>query len=130
MTKPIKVILWVVGAFFGTALVIAIVSGIYFSLTGGPKDERSAALVEEARLRAEWRDPAGIVVGTPADSVLEYRGKCLEVKELGRDQEGLLIAWVYDDATYVFRRWKQDGVYCYRVTEIKPADLSRNPENP
>lgn len=61
-----------------------------------------------------------IVVGTPADTVLELRGKALSSRNVGRDENGLLVEWEYPDVTYLMGRRLQDGIEAYRVIKITP----------
>ena len=65
--------------------------------------------------------PRTVVVGTLADTVLEWRGKALSSTQVGRDEHGLLIEWRYPDATYLMGRRLQRGVEAYRVIKITPA---------
>lgn len=57
--------------------------------------------------------------GTPADDVLSIRGQCLHTEQLGSDENGLIVAWHYSDATYIMKRWTIGGIECYRVDEIR-----------
>ncbi len=60
-----------------------------------------------------------VTIGTLADTVLERRGKAISVKQAGRDANGLLVEWQYQDATYLMGRRLQDGIEAYRVIKIK-----------
>jgi hypothetical protein len=59
-------------------------------------------------------------VGTLADDVLKIRGKGLSSKQVGRDDQGLLVEWEYADVTYVMGRRVQGGIEAYRVIKITP----------
>ncbi|MDE2387850.1 MAG: hypothetical protein KGN35_02005 [Betaproteobacteria bacterium] len=61
-----------------------------------------------------------IVIGTLADTVLEIRGKGTSVKQVGRDNNGLLVEWHYPDVTYLMARRPQNGVEAYRIIKISP----------
>jgi len=65
--------------------------------------------------------PRTVVVGTLADTVLEWRGKSQSSTQVGRDDHGLLVEWRYPDATYLMGRRLQDGIEAYRVIKITPA---------
>lgn len=65
--------------------------------------------------------PRTVIVGTLADTVLEWRGKALSSTQVGRDDHGLLVEWRYSDATYLMGRRLQGGIEAYRVIKIKPA---------
>lgn len=66
------------------------------------------------------KKPSPVVVGDLADTVLELRGKPLSIKQVGRDWNGLLVEWEYQDAIYVLGRRLQDDIEAYRVVEITP----------
>jgi hypothetical protein len=66
------------------------------------------------------KKPSPVVLGTPADTILEFCGKALSVTQVGRDENGLLVEWEYPDATYLMGRRVQDGVEAYRVIKIEP----------
>jgi hypothetical protein len=51
---------------------------------------------------------------------LEKRGKAISVKQVGRDENGLLAEWQYPDATYLMGRRLQGGIEAYRVIKIIP----------
>jgi hypothetical protein len=59
-----------------------------------------------------------VTIGMLADTVLEKRGKAISVKQVGRDENGLLVEWQYPDATYLMSRRLQDGIEAYRVIKI------------
>ncbi|MBL8497662.1 hypothetical protein ABF87_13130 [Nitrosomonas sp. JL21] len=61
-----------------------------------------------------------VTIGTLADTVLERRGKAISVKQAGRDENGLLVEWQYQDATYLMGRRLQGGIEAYRVIKITP----------
>lgn len=69
---------------------------------------------------SENSSPHSINVGTLADTVLASRGKASSVKQVGRDDNGLLIEWHYSDATYLMGRRLQGGIEAYRVIKITP----------
>ena len=58
--------------------------------------------------------------GTLADTVLELRGKASSVRQVGRDENGLLVEWQYPDVTYLMGRRLQGGTEAYRVIKITP----------
>jgi hypothetical protein len=58
------------------------------------------------------------VIGTPADSVLEWRGKPLAISQVGTDDDGLLVEWQYSDQTYLMGRRSVGGVEVYRVIKV------------
>ncbi len=62
---------------------------------------------------------SSIKYGTSADDVIDIRGHCQSTKQLGSDQNGLIVAWYYTDVTYIMKRWTIGGVECYRVAEIR-----------
>ena len=64
--------------------------------------------------------PSAVVVGMPADTVLKLRGKGLSSRQVGRDENGLLVEWEYPDAIYVMGRRIQGGIEAYRVIKITP----------
>ena len=64
--------------------------------------------------------PRPVVVGTLGDAVLEWRGKGLSSRQVGRDEHGLLVEWEYPDATYLMGRRLQGGIDAYRVIKITP----------
>ena len=60
----------------------------------------------------------GVYIGMPADNVLRIWGKGVRTEVLGEDSEGLVVAWVYQDARLIMKRsWLAD-TYQYRVAEI------------
>ena len=59
-----------------------------------------------------------VAVGMLADTVLELRGKASSVRQVGRDENGLLVEWQYPDATYLMGRRLQGGIEAYRVIKI------------
>ncbi len=61
-----------------------------------------------------------VVIGTLADTVLELRGKSVSTKQIGRDDNGLLVEWHYPDVTYLMGRKHQNGIEAYRVIKITP----------
>ena len=61
-----------------------------------------------------------VQVGTPADSVLAWRGKALTSRQTGRDAQGLLVEWQYADFVYLMGRRTVSGVEVYRVIKITP----------
>lgn len=73
--------------------------------------------------RSGSRSPAkgrSVTVGTLADTVLEVRGKASSVRQVGRDENGLLVEWQYPDVTYLMGRRLQGGIEAYRVIKIMP----------
>ncbi|NQV68848.1 MAG: hypothetical protein HQ498_02365 [Pseudohongiella sp.] len=74
-----------------------------------------------ARSSVAPSNPRTIVVGTLADTVLEWRGKSLSTSQVGRDDQGLLVEWRYPDAIYLMGRRLQDGIEAYRVIKITPG---------
>jgi hypothetical protein len=62
----------------------------------------------------------GVKIGTPADTVLELRGKGISSRQVGRDENGLLVEWEYPDVTYLMGRRVQNGIEAYRVIKITP----------
>ncbi len=64
-------------------------------------------------------DPYGITIGTLADDVLAKRGKAKEIIRLPNDEFGLVVSWVYSDATYTMAHRTRDGVTAYRVIDIR-----------
>ena len=61
-----------------------------------------------------------VKIGTPADTVLELRGKGISSRQVGRDENGLLVEWEYPDVTYLMGRRVQNGIEAYRVIKITP----------
>lgn len=61
-----------------------------------------------------------VTISMLADTVLEKRGKAISVKQVGRDENGLLVEWQYPDATYLMGRRLQGGIEAYRVIKITP----------
>ena len=61
----------------------------------------------------------GVVVGTPADTVLAIRGKAQSIRRRENDPDGLVVEWHYQDGTYIFARREVDGISVYRVVEIQ-----------
>ena len=61
-----------------------------------------------------------VTMGMLADTVLERRGKAISVKQVGRDENGLLVEWQYPDATYLMGRRLQGTIEAYRVIKITP----------
>jgi len=56
----------------------------------------------------------------PADDVLKVWAQGSGGTELvGRDAEGLIVKWFYEDATVIMKRWEMGGIYCYRGAEIR-----------
>lgn len=62
----------------------------------------------------------GVKIGMPADTVLELRGKAISSRQVGRDENGLLVEWEYPDVTYLMGRRVQNGIEAYRVIKITP----------
>lgn len=63
-----------------------------------------------------------IKIGTPADSILAWRGRAIAVRQTGRDEQGLLVEWRYPDAVYLLGRRVQNGVEAYRVIKVTVAN--------
>ena len=61
----------------------------------------------------------GVCIGMPADDVLKVWGKGVRTEALGTDSEGLIVAWVYQDARLIMKRSWLGGTYQYRVAEIR-----------
>lgn len=61
-----------------------------------------------------------VTIGMLADTVLEKRGKAISVRQVGSDENGLLVEWQYPDATYLMGRRLQGGIEAYRVIKITP----------
>jgi hypothetical protein len=59
-----------------------------------------------------------INIGTPADSILAWRGRAIAVRQTGQDEQGLLVEWRYPNAVYLLGRRVQDGVEAYRVIKV------------
>jgi hypothetical protein len=59
-----------------------------------------------------------VALGTPADTVLQLRGKAISINQVGRDANGLLVEWEYPDVTYLMGRRAKDGIEAYRVIKI------------
>lgn len=75
-----------------------------------PTRQQSATPIQQLR---------GVYIGMPADDVLQIWGKGLRTEVLGQDSEGLVVAWVYQDARLIMKRsWLAD-TYQYRVAEIQ-----------
>lgn len=64
----------------------------------------------------EWR---GVYIGMPADDVLKVWGQGLRTNVLGQDTQGLVVEWVYQDATLTMKRWQEGRITCYRVAKIR-----------
>jgi hypothetical protein len=62
----------------------------------------------------------GVKIGMPADKVLELRGKGISSRQVGRDENGLLVEWEYPDVTYLMGLRVQNGIEVYRVIKITP----------
>lgn len=69
--------------------------------------------------KSETKTKQTVTIGMLADTVLERRGKAISVKQIGRDENGLLAEWQYPDATYLMGRRLQGGIEAYRVIKIK-----------
>lgn len=74
-----------------------------------PTRQASPTLIQQYR---------GVYIGMPADDVLQVWGKGLRTELLGQDSEGLIVAWVYEDARLIMKRSWLGGTYQYRVSEI------------
>lgn len=61
----------------------------------------------------------GVYIGMPADDVLKVWGKGVRTEVLGTNSEGLIVAWVYQDARLTMKRSWLGGTYQYRVAEIR-----------
>lgn len=61
----------------------------------------------------------GVRVGMPADDVLKVWGKGLRSEQVGSDAQGLIVEWVYEDATLIMKMREIGGVRCYRVAGIR-----------
>jgi hypothetical protein len=83
-------------------------TGIREVINPAPPDSSSAAPSKQRT----------VVVGTLADTVLEWRGKSLSTTQVGRDGHGLLVEWRYPDAIYLMGRRLQGGIEAYRVIKI------------
>jgi hypothetical protein len=68
-----------------------------------------------------------VSIGTPADSVLAWRGRSRGSRRVGSDEQGLLVEWSYPDVTYLMGRRVRDGIEAYRVIKITPASPNRFP---
>lgn len=75
----------------------------------------------QSLVEAEREKRALVIVGTPADSVLAWRGKAISTTQVGSDEKGLLVEWRYPDVIYLMGQKIQDGIEVYRVIEIKPG---------
>ena len=101
----------------GTGLILPGVSGpplvppVAATQASSPTRQPSPEPVEQYR---------GVRLGMPADDVLQVWGKGLRTEVIGQDSDGLVVAWVYDDARLIFRRSWLGGTYQYRVSEILP----------
>jgi hypothetical protein len=62
----------------------------------------------------------GVKIGMPADTVLELRGKGISSRQVGSDENGLLVEWEYPDFIYLMGRRVQNGIEAYRVIKITP----------
>ena len=86
--------------------------------------EKAARDEQLARARAAKgrpsRDgkPHNVTIGTLAETVLEARGKAVSARQVGRDENGLLVEWQYPDVTYLMARRLQGGIEAYRVIKI------------
>lgn len=67
---------------------------------------------------------AGVVIGTPSDTVLAIRGKAQSIRRRENDPDGLVVEWHYPDGMYVFARREVDGISVYRVVEIHSTDTN------
>lgn len=76
----------------------------------------------EASERREVSSLAGVTIGTPADSVLEWRGRAIASVQQGSDSRGLLVEWRYPDGSYLMGRRQHDGITAYRVIAIYAGD--------
>jgi len=69
--------------------------------------------------RASVKEWKGVYIGMPTDDVLKVLSEGLRSEQVGSDAEGLIVEWVYEDATLVMKRWEIGGIACYRVAEIR-----------
>jgi hypothetical protein len=87
-------------------------------------DKASATSIDQSESGSEPTTTSslgGIVLGTPADSVLAIRGKPVDGGKTGSDAGGLTTEWNYPDVTYVMGRREVDGTSVYRVIAIHPT---------
>jgi hypothetical protein len=84
------------------------------SMDGTPAPKKKGAAQEKAR------GAQTVAIGTLADTVLERRGRATSVKQVGRDDHGVLVEWHYPDATYLMGRREKDGVEAYRILKVSP----------
>lgn len=61
-----------------------------------------------------------VQIGTPADSVLAWRGKATNSRQVGSDTQGLIVEWQYSDVVYLMGRRSQSGIEVYRVIKMTP----------
>jgi len=72
-------------------------------------------------------------LGMPADVVLTLPGYSRKDRLrspilVGYDRNGMKVKWYFHDATLLMKRWEQDGVFCYRVTEIEEKESNVSSE--
>ena len=84
---------------------------------GTAKQEKPATSSSESSISASNAGPP-VTMDMIADTVLEKRGKAISVKQVGSDENGLLVEWQYPDATYLMGRRLQGGIEAYRVIKI------------
>lgn len=67
------------------------------------------------------KSPSLIRKGIPADELLKMRGRGSDnilvwpSRVVGKDEEGLIVEWVYPDCIVTLKRWNSR----YRVAEVK-----------
>ncbi len=86
-----------------------------FSISAAGQSQ-SKFIATEAASRAK----NAVSLGMSADDVLARKGKAATVAKIGNDQNGLIVEWQYQDATYLLARREKSGVEAYRVIKITP----------
>lgn len=93
------------------------------ALAGKCKEVMDAAKAKSKEVQAAAKATSSDYkhdMGMLADTILEKRGKAISVRQVGRDEDGLLVEWQYPEATYLMGRRLQDGIEAYRVIKITP----------
>lgn len=78
----------------------------------------------ERRANEPTQDAGGLAVcyssmNETADSVLSKRGKASHIETIGRDPQGLVVEYWYDDCIFTLKRRELAGVEAYRITDVR-----------
>ena len=80
--------------------------------------DETAGLSQNSSVAGE--KASAVIIGMTADAVLKLRGRAQSLRQVGPDENGLLVDWEYPDVTYQMGRRAQDGTEAYRVVKITP----------